>query len=155
MDMQLQKLDQLALNLEQMQELVENFRRFRPLIEEALSYSRGTHTFDDVVGMVMKREAVVRFYDDRAFMFFMVHEYPQAKHLHIFLAGGDLETLLPQFENTMADARLAGCDMITLNGRRGWERIFRVFGAQPIYTLLALEVPQDERNAETDADAEK
>lgn len=48
--------------------------------------------------------------------------------LHIWLAGGDLDDLLSLRGGMEAWARSQGCEWVTINGRRGWNRVLASFG---------------------------
>lgn len=64
----------------------------------------------------------------------MVGEFivsPRSRVMHIFAAGGSLESikaLLPQAE---AFGRANGCDCGGATGRKGWERFLRQYGYRP------------------------
>jgi hypothetical protein len=48
--------------------------------------------------------------------------------LHGWLAGGDIAGILELRPGIEAWARAQGCEFVTLEGRRGWGRVFRPFG---------------------------
>ena len=50
---------------------------------------------------------------------------------HIWLAGGDLAGLMAMRGGLEAWARSQGCEAITINGRRGWQRVLGPFGYVP------------------------
>lgn len=136
------RADQIRAQCRACIDFLDRVDGFRPLIEEAMRTGSVTHTYDDIVDLLMKGELVARFYGD-AFFIVCLHEFPRAKHYHIFLAGGKLEALLAAKEDLLRDARDAGCQRMTINGRPGWARIFRDIGATHAHTMLVMEVPQD------------
>lgn len=123
-------------------DLMDRLDTFRPLIEEGMRHGTYTHSFDDLVKMVVERKIHPKFWDD-AFALIAIHEYPQARHFHIFLAGGSLRTLMAAKDELIQNARDANCNRMTVNGRPGWARVLRAMGAEHKYTMLAMEVPQD------------
>lgn len=66
---------------------------------------------------------------DRAAMVVMLITPPPT--LHIWLAGGDLDDLLNMRGGLEAWARSQGCEQVTINGRRGWNRVLAPFGYEP------------------------
>lgn len=51
--------------------------------------------------------------------------------LHIWLAGGDLDDVLSLRAGLEAWGRSQGCEYMTINGRRGWERVLAPHGYLP------------------------
>lgn len=100
-----------------------DLRGARPHIEAALSFSGGTHTYDDVVKGVQSGKFVFWPGPNSAIITEII-EYPQKRTLHFFLAGGntaELEVMLPAI---MDWGREQGCQSASLTGRKGWERSF-------------------------------
>lgn len=124
-------------------EVMDRLDQHRPQIEEAMRRGVRTHSFDDICEMVLQQKLTPRFFSDDTFVLSAVHEYPLAKHYHIFLAGGNLEVLMAARDDLIEDAKRAGCTRMTINGRPGWARIMQKIGARHTYTMLALEVPND------------
>lgn len=95
----------------------------RPLIDRALNFSGGTHTFDDVCQMVS--EGRLQYWPGpNSIVVTEIIEYPRKRTLHFFLAAGnvaELEVMYPKIEEW---GRLHGCDSATLTGREGWVRSF-------------------------------
>ena len=114
--------------------------RCRQYIEDALEYSKGTHNFDDIAAGVLSNR--YQFWPNKSSA--VVTEiivYPQAKALHFFLAGGNLDELKqmrPVIENW---GRSVGCTRVTLAGRKGWERTFlKDEGYEPSWFILSKEL---------------
>ncbi|MCG9916027.1 MAG: hypothetical protein MH112_06655 [Phenylobacterium sp.] len=57
-------------------------------------------------------------------------ENAEGRSLHIWLAGGQLETILALRPGVEAWARGLGCTAITIEGRPGWTRVLRAHGYQ-------------------------
>jgi hypothetical protein len=53
---------------------------------------------------------------------------PEGRFLHCWLGGGALEALLALRPGVEAWGRAMGCDFASIDGRRGWDRVFRRFG---------------------------
>jgi hypothetical protein len=54
------------------------------------------------------------------------------KCVHCWLGGGDMEALLAMRAGIEAWGRMQGCRFASINGRKGWDRIFRRYGYQRI-----------------------
>ena len=113
---------------------------WREKIEDAITCADCvTHNFDDVVGMVVEGKLIPIFFDE-GFALITVHQFPQAKHYHIFACGGKLRALIENKDTFLADAKRRGCDRITISGRKGWIRALKIFGARPTYSVMALDL---------------
>jgi hypothetical protein len=111
----------------------------RDLIDAALAYTPGTHTYDQLVGMVLQGR--LTFWPlERTFMLTEVHTFPNARHYHIFLAGGNMEKLVEMHPDVILLAKALGCDKLTLAGRPGWERALKAHGWNPYLVTLAKEI---------------
>lgn len=55
-------------------------------------------------------------------------ETPEGRCLHVWLGGGAMRSLLDMRAGLEAWGRQQGCDYATINGRAGWDRVFRPFG---------------------------
>jgi hypothetical protein len=95
----------------------------KPLLEEALVETKGTHTIDDVCLMVgaghfklwcgEKSAAVTEFI-----------QMPRMKILSVFICGGELEELRKmETEKLIPFAKENGCTRIIGAGRAGWSRV--------------------------------
>lgn len=97
--------------------------QYKRYICEALEYSGGTHTFEDICEGVAA--GTLQFWPGRASAVITeVVQTPRQKILHFFLAGGnlaDMERMLPGLREW---GREQGCTKMTLTGRKGWERTF-------------------------------
>ena len=95
----------------------------RHLVEKALDYSGGTHTFEDVCQMVS--EGRLQYWPGpNSVVITEIIEYPRKRTLHFFIAAGniaELEVMYPPIEQW---GREQGCNSASLTGRKGWERSF-------------------------------
>lgn len=93
--------------------------RCKPWIEAALAYSGDTHTLDDIVNAIIEGKMQLWPTPDACAVSEIIR-YPRKKVCHVFLAAGNLGTILdaqPSFEAWAIDQ---GCEQITLTGRLGW-----------------------------------
>ena len=119
--------------------LDEELERCREWIEAALEYSGGTHDFEDVVNQV--KQGMLQFWPaPDACAVTEIITYPRKKVLHIFLAGGNMETLLDMNDSAERFAELNGCAGISLAGRPGWAKILNKKGWSPSYTTLGKDI---------------
>lgn len=123
--------------------LVYDLGRMQYHIEAALAYAEGTHTFDDIVLMVMNNR--LQFMPlANSFLITEVTVYPQTKHLNVFLAGGDLDEIRAQQPALEKMAVLAGCTAITLSGRRGWIMALKKLGWKESHTTAFYPITKDQ-----------
>lgn len=114
------------------------WKRCRPYIEAALGYCHGTHTIEDIeLGIA---EGLYVFWPGKqSAAVTEVHQFPQARFFHIFLAGGDLDELRSMVPTWQSFAAFAGCSRLTICGRRGWERALKKQGWKA--ALVCLDLP--------------
>lgn len=114
--------------------------RCAPWLDAALAHAGRTHSLTDVKAMVAAGEAQL-WVADAAAMVTMIEDDPCERRLLIWLAGGDLQTLLEQFRLPMERwAKAQGCRRVLLIGRPGWERALKTFGYAPAARILAKEL---------------
>lgn len=99
----------------------------RELIERALAYSGGTHSFDDVKAAILSGKMQI-WPAPHGVAVTEIIVYPARKVLHIFLAAGELEQLLDMIDAATAWGRSEGCQSLTMTGRKGWQRILSKHG---------------------------
>lgn len=132
----LEVTDDLLIRMQTMLQSIENFRVD---IHNALCYTNGTHTFNDVVSGILQGRYV--FWPlKESFVLWEIVEFPKKKFLHVFLAGGDLTELDGIVPKLKQAAILAGCSAVTLNGRRGWLRGLTDEGWKEASTYMICEV---------------
>lgn len=122
--------------MEQFSEL----NRCRQWIEDALEYSGGSHSFDDIAAGVLAGKFQLWPNHNSAVITEIV-VYPKAKDLHFFLAGGNLDELKTMRPHIEAWGKSIGCTRVTLAGRKGWERTFlKDEGYEPKWFVLSKEL---------------
>jgi len=104
---------------EQQIALINEMTRVRPFLEPALQYTNGTHDYIHLVEGVLTGQFHVWPTENSAIIT-EFHNFPKERHLHIFLAGGDLEEIKQLHDNVVQFAEAAGCQALTLTGRPGW-----------------------------------
>ena len=118
---------------------INGLLKYKPNIIRALKHSRGTHTFDDVVMLVVNGS--LKFWDfDGTFVITEFVVYPQKSVIHIFLAGGKLDKLIEVHPILANHARELGCSAVTLDGRSGWSKVFEDYGWEEISRKLQIDV---------------
>ncbi len=118
-------------------------------IEKALLYTRGTHTFDDIVQMVLDRKLLCWLMPNGVLLT-EEQQYPRTANLHVFLAGGSLKELLDIHPQVMYYARNRGYSNISINGRRGWSKALAPMGWEETNVVLNLTVGQEKYDWEDD-----
>jgi hypothetical protein len=117
--------------------IAQEWTRCRHWIVDALEYAP-THTIEDVeIGLLT---GLFTFWPaSKSAALTEIHNYPRARHLHVFLAGGDLDELRGMVPMWQAHALALGCSKVTLCGRRGWERALKQQGWKA--NLVCLSIP--------------
>lgn len=122
--------------------LLEEVKTRRAAIEAALAHAAGTHSFDDIVQMIMTGR--LRWWAlPTGFMLTEVMSYPQTRHFHVFLAGGDLQEIYDEHPKLVEAAMLEGCSKLTLGGRRGWTKALAHLGWKEHCTVAALDLSRE------------
>ena len=130
-------------HLNHYRQVLDDLVRFEVEINNALSYSEGTHTFNDIVLMVMNNR--VQFHPlKHSFIITEFTVYPQTRHLNWFLAGGDMDEILAAQKGFRKVAREAGCSAMVMTGRVGWKRVLEKQGWRHSHTTMIYEVKEDE-----------
>jgi len=120
-------------------ELDEELERCREWIEAALEYSGGTYLFEDVVNQV--KSGMLQFWPaPDACAVTEIITYPRKKVLHIFLAGGNMDTLIDMNDSAERFAKLNDCTGVSLAGRPGWAKILNKKGWSPSYVTLGKDI---------------
>ena len=119
--------------------VTEELVRCRQYIDDALDYSGGTHTFDDIVLGVLSYRYQFWPLDDSCCITEII-EYPRKKVFHVFLAGGRLEQITALNEPFAKFAKANGCSSLTIAGRKGWEKVLNKLGWEFEFTTLKREI---------------
>jgi len=118
--------------------LASDLLKYRLDIENALMYARNSHSFDDIVDLVVTGR--VHFYPlDHSFVLMEVQNYPQHKVYHVFLAGGQMPEIIKTHTKLLENARSLDCKYVSICGRKGWERALSAEGWTHQYSVLMKE----------------
>ena len=119
--------------------LLNGLEKQRDNIIAALSFTGGTHTFNDIVHMVVSGR--LTFWElENSFFISEFIEYPRQKHLHVFLAGGKFSEIIAMQDRMKSYAAFNGCNKITISGRPGSTRRLPNFGWSHQHTTMALDL---------------
>lgn len=122
-----------------MEDLDAELDRCRPWIEAALDRGGNTHIFEDIVDGVKK--GLMQFWPaDDACAVTEIICYPRKKVLHIFLAGGNMDTIVDMDESAVHYAKLSGCTGMSVAGRKGWQRVLDKKGYKPFTFSLGKDI---------------
>lgn len=107
----------------------------RKWINDALAYAGGTHTFDDVAEGILSGRMQL-WPAERGCAVTEIVVYPRKRVLHVFLAGGEMGTILDMIDSAVTWGRTQGCTSMTIAGRHGWARVLAKYGYKPVMTVL-------------------
>lgn len=95
----------------------------RLLIESALVYAGGSHTFEDVADAVERGEA--QFWPGpHSCIVTEIDEQPRRSTLILFLGAGRIEEIEAMMPGILAWGESQGCTSARFVGRKGWTRSF-------------------------------
>ena len=120
-------------------EIVSQLKRCLPWIEAALQYSGGTHTAKDVVQGIIEGRMQL-WPGENACAVTEIVVYPMKKVLHVFLAGGNMETIVDMQKSAEEWGKAQGCTAMTIAGRKGWSRVLADHGYREQFVTLAKEL---------------
>lgn len=96
-------------------------------ITDALEHSNGTHKLEDILHSLQTGEMQL-WANDKACVVSLVQQYPQKKVCFIFLAGGELESVLKMQPQVTEWAKAQGCELLSMVGRKGWAKALNKVG---------------------------
>ena len=110
--------------------MFEEVARCGKWLQAALDHAGGTtHTLGDIYNGLASGAFQLWPADDAAMVTEFV-EYPSERHIHVFLAGGNLETIDKMRTDVEKYGVIHGCKRLTMTGRPGWARHFKEQGYQ-------------------------
>ena len=93
-------------------------------LQDALDAAGNLATLDQVKSLVDEGKA--RFWPGKECAFVTeIVQYPNKRALNIWLAGGDLQEMLSFEPMVRAYAKDKGCDLLVIQGRPGWQKVFK------------------------------
>ncbi len=109
-------------------------------LQKALELGGEAYTIQDIEDMIATGKAQM-WPGETSVIVTEIILYPRAKHLHLFLAGGNLDELESMLPEIIEWGKTQGCSRVSLSGRRGWERSFlREMGFQPTLVVMEKEI---------------
>jgi hypothetical protein len=114
-------------------------RDLLPGLEKALRLGGNTHTLADIADMAEAGYAQIHTAKD-AVIVTQIHNEPQKKVVHFWLASGDLEPVVELSHRVLDWAKGIGCTQATLAGRKGWEKVLASDGWRPMLTVMGREI---------------
>jgi len=109
-------------------------------LQKALDLGGEAYTIQDIEDMIATGKAQM-WPGETSVIVTEIILYPRAKHLHLFLAGGNLDELESMLPEIIEWGKTQGCDRVSLSGRRGWERSFlREMGFKPTLVIMEKEL---------------
>lgn len=108
--------------------LVPEFERCWPWLAAALARGdRAGLSRDELKALLLEGQAMLWPGEGGALVTQCVIR-PEGRFLHCWLGAGSLRGLLELRPGVEAWGRVMGCQIASLEGRRGWDRVFRPFG---------------------------
>ncbi len=119
-----------------------DFARVAGYLEDALGYTGGTHTLDDVRRGIADGSLQLWPAAESALVTELLRYPTGLKVVNFFLAGGNMAEVKRLYHIVIAWARTQGCTRATFTGRRGWERSFLTAdeGWSPALTFYTKEL---------------
>ena len=113
---------------------------YKDLINDAIPYTNGTHTLDDVCLAILSGKLKLWTALGACIVSEFV-QYPRKRFLHYFLIAGDLQAIIAMQPGIIEFARKNKCDAISGLGRPGWEKITKRLGwdVHERYCILTLQ----------------
>ncbi len=119
--------------------LARDIKKFEVDIEEALGYSYGSYSLDDIVKGILAGRFHL-YTHNQSFLIFEPQQSPGYMIYHAFLAGGKLEDLLEMQTRVKPVAQALNAKYATMNGRLGWKKPLEKLGWEARYLVMYKEV---------------
>lgn len=110
---------------------VPYFLKSEQLLLNALEYSNGTHSLEDVA-MALNRDEMQLWPGINTAIVTEIITYPKLKCIHVFLAAGDMDEVIRILPYIEKHGKMEGCTRMTMTGRKGWEKVMnKVYKVEP------------------------
>lgn len=120
-------------------EVLQELQKCEHFLEPALEYD-DCHEMQDIADAIAVGRMQL-WHGPNGAMVTEVQDYPRKRVLHVWWAGGRLETILQLIPHIEQFAKDIGCGKITCTGRKGWERVFKQWSnIKPTHFWLSMEV---------------
>jgi hypothetical protein len=130
---------------------VADWNRCKGYIAEAMAEGAPTHALEDIEFGIAK--GIYHFWAmPNSAIITEVQQFPRARHLHIFLAGGDLDELLAAVPRLKSWGAYLGCSLLTLAGRPGWVRVLKNRGWRQPLAVVSTTIEPTSNDEQSDTD---
>ena len=110
---------------------VPYFLESEQLLLNALEYSNGTHSLEDVA-MALNKDEMQFWPGINTAIVTEIITYPKHKSIHVFLAAGDMNEVVRILSFVEKHGKLEGCTHMTMTGRKGWEKVMsKIYKVEP------------------------
>ena len=99
-------------------------------LRRALDIGGNTHTADDIA-LAVGEGRMQSWTNGDSLVVTEVLQYPRKTALNVVLAVGYLDEVLATIPDFEAFAREHGCDLMRMQGRKGWARVLPAYGWAP------------------------
>lgn len=96
-------------------------------IKDALEYSPGTHSYEDILESIHNGDMQL-FANKGGCVVTQITQYPQKKVLFVFLAGGELDSVISLHDEVIKYAKGKDCNTLMQIGRMGWTKELKKHG---------------------------
>jgi hypothetical protein len=101
------------------------------LLEPALKAGRDNETREDIERELAANRAQL-WVGDGAVLLTQLIRNDEGRWVHCWLGGGSLRGLLDMRGGIEAWGRSMGCEFASIDGRKGWDRVFARFGYERV-----------------------
>lgn len=112
--------------IDEAEDAIEQYGKFRPLILRALEYDHETEEAD-ILKALDDRHATM-WVNETSFGIFSISEFNGKTNCLIRIAGGNIEDLFPSLDTVEVWAKKWDACRFVVCGRRGWNRILKAKG---------------------------
>lgn len=107
-----------------------NIQELKDGLEKALELGGEGYTLFDLECELASGHALL-WRGNKSAIVTRLHKTDSYFYLHVWLGTGDLSELLTLEPGISAWARARGCKYASINGRKGWTKMFKPFGFKP------------------------
>lgn len=108
-------------------------------LQSALTKSGGRHDIENVIRNLENGHAQV-WETEHSTVVTQVVDYDTYRSLNVWLAGGEMDDIIELLEEGEEWARMCGCSVLEVTGRRGWKRVLAPFGFREEAVVLTKDI---------------
>jgi len=110
---------------------VPYFLESEQLLLNALEYSNGTHSLEDVA-MALDKDEMQFWPGVNTAIVTEIITHPKQKSIHVFLAAGDMDEVIRILPFVEKHGKMERCTHMTMTGRKGWEKVMsKIYKVNP------------------------